>query len=247
MQALSEEFWLNVPVIKDDDIYISHSGETQVDVSGDPLRIFYDSSGPFYVPGNKTVIAVPFNGDAEFFRVQPQTYTLSPPQAEIRNGELLLTYVSADQNAEAIKQGYQRTVTSIKEYLRFLSESAAQFNNQLEGLVSSQLKARKNRLLADAGMTAAIGLPMKKREGIPNTYAVPIPRRTPKIEQISVGGAFKPEPALSSDDYEEILRIMKNMVSVMARPSCISRHGRGGPTLPLSCAAQWRFPGAGNR
>jgi hypothetical protein len=215
VQALVEELRLNVPVIKEEDIYIAHSGETQVDVSRDPMRMIYDRSEPFYIPGNQTVIAVPFVGDAEFFRIQPQTYTLSPPRAEIGKGELLLTYVRTDQNAEAIKGEYQRTVNSIKDYLRSLSESAAQFNNQLEGLARSQLKARKDRLLADAGMTAALGLPMKKREGVPTTYAVPVARRTPKIDQIKVEGPFKPEPALSGEDYEEILRIMKNMVQVM--------------------------------
>lgn len=215
VQALVEEFRLNVPVINDEDIYIAHSGEAQVDVSRDPMRIIHDRSRPFYMPGNKTVIAVPFQGDAELFNVQPQTYTLNPPRAEIGKGELLLTYVRTDQNAEAIKQDYQRTVNSIRDYLRSLSESAAQFNSQLEGLATSQLKARKDRLLADAGMTAAIGLPMKKREGMPTTYAVPVARRTPKIEQIKPGGAFKPEPALSNEDYDEILRIMKNMVQVM--------------------------------
>jgi hypothetical protein len=215
VQALLEEFRLNVPVIKDEDIYIAHSGETQVDVSRDPMRMIHDRSESFYIPGNKTIIAVPFQGDSEFFRIQPQTYTLNPPQAEIGKAEILLTYVRTDQNAEAIKQDYQRTVSSIKDYLRSLSESAAQFNGQLEGLATSQLKARKDRLLADAGMTAAIGLPMKKREGMATTYAVPVTRRAPKIEQVKAGGAFKPEPALSEEDYGEILRIMKNMVQVM--------------------------------
>jgi len=215
VQAVAEEFRLNVPVIKDDDIYIAESGETQVDVSRDPMRMIRDRSRPFNMPGNKTVIAVPFDGDAQFFRVQPNSYSLSPPRAEIGNGELLLTYVTTNQNAEAIKREYQGTVNSVKEYLRALSESAVQFNGQLEGLVTAQLKARKDRLLADAGMTASLGLPMKKREGVPSTYAVPVARRVPKIEQIKTSGAFKPEPALSAEDYEEILRIMKNMVHVM--------------------------------
>jgi hypothetical protein len=86
VQALIEEFRLNVPVIKDADIYIAHSGEAQVDVSRDPMRMIPDPSRPFYVPGNKTVIAVPFEGDAEFFKIQPQTYSLSPPRAEIEKG-----------------------------------------------------------------------------------------------------------------------------------------------------------------
>jgi hypothetical protein len=163
VQALVEEFRLNVPAMKDEEIYIAHAGETQVDVSRDPMRMIYDQSRPFFIPGNKTVIAVPFEGDAAFFNVQPQTYNLNPPRAQIEKNEILLTYVRTDQNAEAIKQEYQRAVSSIKQYLGWLSESAKQFNNQLEGFVTSELKARKDRLLADAGMTAAIGLPMKKR------------------------------------------------------------------------------------
>ena len=215
VQALIEEFRLNVPIIQDEDIYIAHSGETQIDVSRDPMRMIHDRSRAFYVPGNKTVIAVPFDGDAEFFRIQPQTYSLSPPRGEIGKSEILLSYLRTDQNAEAIKRDYQATVTSIKGYLRSLSESTAQFNSQLENLVTAQLKSRKDRLLADAGMTAAIGLPMKKREGEPSTYSVPVARRVPKIEQIKVSGPFKPEPILSTEDYQEILRIVKHMVHVM--------------------------------
>ncbi|MBB5344474.1 hypothetical protein [Tunturibacter empetritectus] len=215
VQALIEEFRLNVPITRDEDIYIAHSGETQIDVSRDPMRMIHDRSRAFYVPGNKTVIAVPFDGDAEFFRIQPQTYSLSPPRGEIGKSEILLSYLRTDQNAEAIKREYQATVTSIKGYLRSLSESTAQFNSQLENLVTAQLKSRKDRLLADAGMTAAIGLPMKKREGEPSTYSVPVARRVPKIEQIKVSGPFKPEPVLSTEDYQEILRIVKHMVHVM--------------------------------
>jgi hypothetical protein len=217
-QSLVEEFWLNVPVIKEADIYIAQAGETQVDVSGDPRhRFHYDhhSGGPAYVPGNKTVIAVPFEGDRNFFKIRPQTYDLSPPRGDVTNDEVLLTYVRTDQNGEALKRDYQATVSAIKTALGYHSQSAAQFNSQLEGLVSSQLKARKTRLLADAGMTAAIGLPMKKREGVPVTYAVPVNRRAPRVEQIKVAGSFKPEPVLAQEDYEEILKIVQNMVHVM--------------------------------
>jgi hypothetical protein len=113
VQALVEEFRLNVPVIKDEDIYVAHSGEAQVDVSRDPMRMIFDRSQPFYVAGSQTVIAVPFDGDPDFFRVQPQTHSLSPPRAEVGNGELLLTYVRTDQNAEAIKREYLQTVNSV--------------------------------------------------------------------------------------------------------------------------------------
>jgi len=215
VQALVEKLSLDVPTIEEADIYIAHSGETQVDVSGDPMRGIFDRSQPFYIQGTETVIAVPFRGDAAFFQIQPQTYSLSLPRVEIGKRELLLRYVRTDQNGETIRQEYQRTVKSIKEHLQSLSQLAAQFNGQLESLLTTEVKSRKERLLKDAGMTAAIGLPIKKRAGVPVTYSVPLTRRTPRIEHIKVSDPFKPEPALAEEDYEEILRIMSNMVQVM--------------------------------
>jgi hypothetical protein len=176
----------------------------------------FDHSGPLYVPGNKTVIAVPFEGgEPDFFRIRPQTYGSAPPRAEIRDGELLLTFVRTDQNAAALKREYGEVVKYIRESLSRLSQSAAQFNDQLEGLTTSHIKARKARLLADAGMVAALNLPMRKRQGVPATYAVPVVRRRPKIDRIKVAGGFTAEPALAQSDYEEILGIMKNMTRVM--------------------------------
>ena len=84
--------------------------------------------------------------------------------------------------------------------MQSLSQSAVQFNNQLEELVTTQIKARKGRLLKDVGMSAAIGLPMKKRAGTPATYSVSVTRRAPRIEQLKISGVFKPEPALVKED-----------------------------------------------
>jgi len=56
-----------MPVIDDEGIYIAESGEAQFDVGRNPMRIIYHGSKAFYVPGNKTVIAVPFKGEVEFF------------------------------------------------------------------------------------------------------------------------------------------------------------------------------------
>jgi hypothetical protein len=215
--SLVAEFQFRVPALKESEIYVAYGGETQVDVSHDPMRRFFHDhhSGPIYVPGNETIIAVPFEGDAEFFDVRPQSYTLNPPRGTVTGDEIHLRYVRTDQNAEAIKQEYLRTVASMSQYLSSLANSAAQFNGQVEALVTSQLKARKNRLLADMGMTAALGLPLKKRESTPATYSVAVNRRTPRIQELNVTNAFASEPALATEDYQEILRIIQNMVQVM--------------------------------
>ena len=38
--------------------------------------------------GTKTVIAVPFEGDAGFFSIQPTTFTMNPPRGMIVKNEM---------------------------------------------------------------------------------------------------------------------------------------------------------------
>ena len=92
LQSLVEEFRAEVPVLKEDDRYLARRGlEVQINVTGD--RRYSGSLGPVYREGNENVLAVPFDGEAEFFRIRPNRFTSSPPKAEIANGELLLRYV----------------------------------------------------------------------------------------------------------------------------------------------------------
>jgi hypothetical protein len=183
VQSLIAQHTLHVPVLKEDDIHIAETGETKLDVSHDPMRMIYDRSRPFYIPANKTVIAIPFEGDAGFFVVQPQTFTLSPPRGTVQGSEIHLTYVRTDHDAGAVKRDYTRAVTEISEALKNLTSSTDPYNRELDGVVRGLVGKRKERLLADQGMVAALGLPIKKRHGAPTTYTVPVHRRKVEISR----------------------------------------------------------------
>ena len=216
VQDLVAKLTLHVPVINEEDIHVAEAGETKVDVRHDIRRPFLDRSEPCYVPGNMVVIAVPFAGDAGFFQVQPQAFTLSPPRAKVQGSELRLTYVRTDHDGAAVKQEYTRAVTEIQEGLRNLRSSTNTFNAELEPLVRSLVKKRKERLLADAGMVSALGLPIKKRHDAPTTYAVPMHRKRAEVTRPQRTTApFAPEPTIDVQIYEEILRIISSMVHVM--------------------------------
>jgi hypothetical protein len=122
VQALVEDLRLEVPVLKEDSLCVAHTEETKVDVSTDRYRM-PGQTGAFLIPGNKTVIAVPYEGgEAEFFRIRPQVFGFSNPRAQISQGELLLTYVRTDQNAEALKRDYEGAVKVIGQCLASLSQ-----------------------------------------------------------------------------------------------------------------------------
>jgi len=163
VSQIVHECQLNVPVIKDDKIYVAEHGEAQVDVSRDFNRAIFDRSRPFYVQGTKTTIAIPFEGDAELFKVQPNTYTTTRPAGEIVENEIRLTYTQAEPSSEAIKNAYTKTVQDIKQYLDWQRPSAEEFNNQLEGLVRQRILERKQKLAAGVGMIESLGLPIKRQ------------------------------------------------------------------------------------
>jgi hypothetical protein len=215
IQALVDKYRLHLPVIRYDEIHVAHSGEAKVDVRNDFRRTIRDRSTPTYVAGTEVEIAIPFTGDPGFFEVQGQTFSHNPPFGDFTKNEIILRYSSADHDEKPIRAEYERTLASITECLAWLSPSTEQFNNELEGFLTSLVQGRKKHLLAGAGMAGALGLPLKKRVGMPETYSVPVKRRVPKIVRSSISPAFTPEPVLHMQDYEEILRIIKNMTRVM--------------------------------
>jgi hypothetical protein len=164
VKQIVSEYRLDVPVIKEDKIYVAEHGETQVDVSRDFNRHVINRNRPSYVNGTKTIIAVPFEGDSELLKVQPNTYSGTRPSGEIAGNEIRLTYTQAEPNADAIKREYTKTVQEIKQYLDWQRPSADEFNNQLESLVRQRVSDRKNKLQAGSGMLDALGLPTRRQE-----------------------------------------------------------------------------------
>ena len=215
--SLVDEFTLIVPTIDESNIQMDYR-ERQIDVSGDPNRLFFDHHGPFYVAGTEFRFMLPFAGDAAFCDVQPQsfTYSSSGSRAAVRNNKIYFTYADANLNPDAAKREFQNEVQLIKQNLQNLKSVVDRHNSELEQEIRQQVTQRKQKLLNDAHMASSLGYPIRRREGVPATYSVPVQRRIPKIAPPPASSSsFK--PALAMEEYENILEIIRNMVHVMER------------------------------
>lgn len=162
VSEITAQFRLDVPQICQDKLYVAESVETQVDVRLDPMRFIRDRSQPFYVPGFKTIIAIPFEGDPELFKVQPNQFSTVKPMAQIAGREIRLTYQQVQPDAEAIKNAYTKTLQQISSYLESQRTSANDFNSQLAGLVRQKVSERKQKVAVGAAMIDSLGLPRGK-------------------------------------------------------------------------------------
>lgn len=226
--AVVAEFTLDMPVLNEEGIHVDY-GEQTIDVSGDPNRMIFDRSQPFLISGTRVTFIVPFAGDGGLFSVHPQsfTYSLGRAHAERVHNELHFTYTGTNLTGDAVRREFDAELLQIKQNLGTLKTAIDKHNDELPQKVRQEIHQRKTKLLADAQFAEALGFPIKKREGIPTTYSVPVQKRKPRIEMPPASSAtFQPEPTLAMAEYEEILGIIKNMVIVMEQsPKAFEKMG----------------------
>lgn len=217
-QYFISNYSINAPKIHEDEIYVYNQQEVDIDVGSDRRRFIRDRSRPFYVKGIAITIAIPFDDDGSFFYYKPSTFTYSPPSGEINGQEVHLIYEEVEHSSEELKKTYTRDVNEIKNYLEWVKRDVESFNQSLESLIKQIFTRRKQKLLTNQGVVGGLGIPIRQREDIPQTYAVPEIRRKVKIERpIVKKEIFQPEPTLTEVDYEHILKIIQSMVMVMER------------------------------
>lgn len=210
------KYRLDVPELQVDKI-IADQNEVQIDVSGDSMRYISDRSRPFFIKGTQIEVEIPFDGEAEFFRIQPSTFSMSPPSGKVRGDRLVLGIRGDNLEGDQIRQFIDRAIAEIQQNLSRLRSSAEGFNATIASRAQDRITFRKTKLLRDRDLVAGLGFAMKPRGEASKTYASPEVRR--KIAPVSQPPAstapFVPEPALSDEQYRSILEVMANMVRVM--------------------------------
>lgn len=211
------EYTIDVPVLDEGAITVEQR-DTTVDVSQDHNRAIFDRGRPPHIPGTIVAFHAPFTGDPELFRCRASTFTYNPPRAGIEGHEVQFVYERTDHDPEALKRAFDTDLASVQQHLGYVRNDVEPFNAQLESTARARLGARRQKLLADRGLLASLGFPMRERPGEAKTYLAPDVRRKLLPPKPSAGTPpFAPEPALSMEHYEHILSVVANMVLVMER------------------------------
>lgn len=211
-----QKYTFEVPRLLEERITVDQR-EVPIDVSQDFRRAIFDRSKPYYIKGTAITCFIPFEGDTELIRYRPSGFTFNPPRGQISENELILTYPTLEHDANAIKSAFQNDLSEIKWYLTQVESDVSRFNSSLRSKVRERIEARRQKLLKDQRLVAALGFPLRKREDAPLTYVVPTVRRKVIPMPAASTAPFVPEPTLDMQEYEHILSVISNMVAVMER------------------------------
>ncbi len=182
-------------------------------------RFMYGDHQP-QIAASAVSFFVPFDGDPQLFKLRPNSFTLSPPRAAIREREreMVLTFTTHAPDAVRIKQEFNNQLGQVKNYLMAQRSQVDAFNKGLPGTARACIDTRRQRLLQARNTVGELGYPMRRRDGLPTTYAAPTVRRkiVPSPPPASTA-PYKPEPALAMAEYEHILSIIQSMAVVLER------------------------------
>ncbi len=203
-------------VLHQDRCEVSHH-EEDVDVSGDPRRAILDRSRPTYIKGTRYVVNVPFSGDPALFSCRPSTFALSPPDGEVARSELRLSTLATRQGGgDQLQAELDRQLSEVSRMVANIASDVARFNSELRGVLRQRVEHRRAKVLADKKLVEGLRFPIRRSPGA----VLPVPVQRKKIRPLarpSTVGGFRPEPAVSMEDYEEILRCVRAMATVMER------------------------------
>ena len=209
---LVEKYTLDPPRLLPDEIHIESEGETRVDISLRPEFSMWNRNGPNYVPGSYVTVAIPFEGEGKFFGFQASTFTYNPPRGRVVGETVLIDFQDVKLNHQKIQQEIKSTVDSIKEYLSWIKNDCDKWNARVQAIAEQCVRDRKNRLLEQASMVSALGLPIKRRPDSTSSFSIPVVRKKRPVSLPSTPReVFKPEPELSNSEYDYILTIIDRL------------------------------------
>jgi len=177
------------------------------------------SGRPFQQRMTKIVVAVPFDGEEDVFKYRASNFSLNPPRAQVRAGELRLTWTGnpqAGRDPAAIRQYFDGQIDSIETLLSSSRGDVERHNASLRTEVSSHVAQRKARLLADRELEAGLGFPVRQRPDAAQ-YAVPVSRRKIDMPRPAASGPYQPEPVLPEAQYEQALTVLRNARNALER------------------------------
>ena len=205
---VTNEYEVALPVL---DVEAKTGGVTEdaVDVSRDFDRVI-TRPGPHYIDATRISLHVPYTGPKEALRCRAGTYTMNPPRAVVGNGRVtVFRALPADvleRDRDTAIAGLHEEIAKIDRHLEFAREDIRAANERLCTAVASAVEQRRRKVLADRDTEAMLGVPLHRDDVAARTYSVqPVKRKKLRRERPQPTEAFKPEPAITDDDFADII------------------------------------------
>jgi len=206
------------PVILYEDCAEMEQVEAQIDVSGDSDRYWSPGrTGPRMIPGTSVTITIPFTGDPELWKLQPNPCRMSFPSGRIKDpygdqaGELEIVIEKPhDAGEELYSRDLESILSDIRHHLANQEVQVQTFNNQFQTHIQNAISARRERLNKHGNLTQVLNIPLKRKDGAPSIEPIKVEKKITQPLPFPPKSGLKPEPGITDELYENILNIVRH-------------------------------------
>jgi hypothetical protein len=156
---------------------------------------------------------VPYTGDQHLLGAIPDPNAPVPYAVDIGPDFVSFTIVGFYNDPERIKQEAYRVIAAIKQQSQNLTRNIEEHVGRLWPEARSWYQRRRMELLEQQKITNALGVPLKKRTSVPDSFQIPLARK-PIVVQPQ---AKRPEPVLDDSLYQEILQVVHDTGKMFER------------------------------
>ena len=103
-------------------------------------------SGTVTVPGLRVTKIVPFDGEAQFFKLQPNTWDMNPPRGEVRGNKLIVGMDIRESESEAAVQYIEQTLANVQKCIGRQAGQIDEYNAQLPRVAAAAIQRRRASL-----------------------------------------------------------------------------------------------------
>lgn len=219
---LVSEFTIDTPIIDFETMTISPS-ERMVPANRHPSTGFFMFDEDKEYKRQVITYHFPFSGDVNVLNYMPNpaivwteefTHSISP-----EGEELTFDIINFSNDPETIKRESERTMGNLKTQLGHIRNQIEGHNSNLKNEIVQRVQDRKKNLLKNSDFLTQLGVPIRKRSDLPETFSVPAPKIPKKIipRPATPTAGANPDPALDISTYNEILQVIHDLGKAIER------------------------------
>jgi hypothetical protein len=211
VKYLADQYSVENIEIGFDDVFAS---QHEKEISSDRFpRSFHVRHGQKY---RKDVFRyhLPFKGNNTLLKCEPSSRLMWTLQVQIIEKAVCFDLVDFHDDVAQIKNEAQSNMGSIRKQAENVRKQVQGYNSSLRKFAEQTFQDRKRTLLKKNDKLAKLGVPIKKKDDVPETFSVPSPDvekririRKPEVKE----AGFQPEPTLDADTYSDILRVIDDV------------------------------------
>lgn len=157
--------------IKFDEAYIS-TYEKMIPSERHPRSLFFLEEGRSY-PRQVIRYHVPFEGEADLLRCEPNPRLLWSEEVELGQGEFTFDIVNWGGKPEEVTRDAEHIFSNIRQQHEHLEKQVDAFNSTAQTQILQLLAARRSKLKKDSDFVSALGLPTKETKR-PHPVSAPL-------------------------------------------------------------------------